>query len=379
MAPEELEQVLGVRSGEGGARLVGWCRGDHDDDRRGGAGCVDADADGFSPCDFHDPRAGVTHDDHDKAARHDRSPGDDRSAVTPDNAADHSDRSAGGRTCRGADPMTVELLRRADILELLESEDRHPLHRLGQNFVVDPGTIRRIVTRAGVRAGDRVLEIGPGLGSLTLGLLDAGAAVTCVEKDPEIAALLSRSIAQRAPGSPVVIECGDALDVDLAVLCPGPSRWKLVANLPYNIATQVVLRVLDEAPSIGSMLVMVQREVAERLAASPGGRSYGIPSVILALRATAKLSATVPPEVFYPRPRVTSALVAIERREAPVTDPDTELVVRQLVRAAFGQRRKTLRRSLGLPEEVFARAGIDGAERPERLSVQEWCRLAAAR
>lgn len=377
MAPKEFEQVLGVRSGKGGARLVGWCGGDDDDCRGGGARCVGANE--FAPRDFHDPGAGVALDDHDKAARHDRGPGANPSTSTPDNAADHSDRPAGGRACGGADPMTVELLRRADILELLESEDRHPLHRLGQNFVVDPGTIRRIVARAGVSAGDRVLEIGPGLGSLTLGLLDVGAAVTCVEKDPEIAALLGRSISQRAPGAQVVIECGDALDVDLAALCPGPSHWKLVANLPYNIATQVVLRVLDEAPSVGSMLVMVQREVAERLAASPGGRSYGIPSVILALRATAKLSATVPPEVFYPRPRVTSALVAIERREAPVTDPDTELVVRQLVRAAFGQRRKTLRRSLGLPEEVFARAGIDGAERPERLSVQDWCRLAVAR
>jgi len=274
--------------------------------------------------------------------------------------------------------MAAQLLRRSDILELLESVERHPRHRLGQNFVVDPGTISRIVQRASVQPGDRVIEVGPGLGSLTLGLLDAGAVVVCVEKDPELADLLARTVASRAPDHTVEIVCGDVLDVDLAALCGEPSGWKLIANLPYNIATQTVLRVLDEAPTVSSMLVMAQREVAERLAAVPGGREYGIPSVLVGLRATARVSAAVPAEVFYPRPRVASSLVAITRLAEPVADDETATVVRRLVKQAFGQRRKTLRKSLGLETSVFQRAGIDPLDRPERLSVSDWCRLAGS-
>lgn len=274
--------------------------------------------------------------------------------------------------------MTARLLVRNDVLDLLDAVGRHPRHQLGQNFVVDPGTIRRIVQRAGVVAGDRVIEVGPGLGSLTLGLLDVGAELTCVEKDPELAELLVGTLAVRAPTHHVEIVCADALDVDFASLGMTDPPWKLVANLPYNIATQLVLRVLDEAPAVESMLVMVQREVAERLAAEPGGRAYGIPSVLLALQATARVSAAVAAEVFFPRPRVASSLVAVTRLAEPVADPETSTIVRRLVKQAFGQRRKTLRRSLGLDPDVFDRAAIDPQERPERLSVHDWCRLAGS-
>lgn len=222
-----------------------------------------------------------------------------------------------------------------------------------------------------------MLEVGPGLGSLTLGLLEVGAQITCVEKDPGLAANLPRLIETRAPGRTVEMLCADALEVDLGRLTAS-GRWKLVANLPYNVATQVVLRVLDSAPAVGEMLVMVQREVGERMAASPGSRTYGIPSVLIGLVASARLSAAVPPEVFYPRPRVASTLVAITRLDRPLAERDVLQDVRRLVRQAFGQRRKTLRRSLGLAERCFEAAGIGASARPEQLSPQDWCRLAAA-
>ncbi|MCC6226529.1 MAG: 16S rRNA (adenine(1518)-N(6)/adenine(1519)-N(6))-dimethyltransferase RsmA [Microthrixaceae bacterium] len=273
--------------------------------------------------------------------------------------------------------MSVELLRRADVVSLLELAGCHPRHRLGQNFVIDPGTIRGIVNRAGIIDGDRVLEVGPGLGSLTLGLLEAGAEVTCIEKDPTLARLLPNSIAARAPGLSVEVVCGDALSVDLSSVV-GDGPWKLVANLPYNVATQVVLRVLDEAPTVETMVVMVQREVGERMAAAPGSRIYGIPSVLIGLAATARLSVAVPAEVFYPRPRVASSLVVITRLSEPLVQGVAADKVRRLVRQGFNQRRKTMRRSLGLSPECFAAAGIDASARPEMLSPQDWCRLAEA-
>jgi len=273
--------------------------------------------------------------------------------------------------------VSVDLLRRADVVSLLESAGCHPRHRLGQNFVIDPGTIRGIVNRAGIVEGDRVLEVGPGLGSLTLGLLEAGAVVTCVEKDPTLARLLPNSIANRARGLSVEVLCADALAVDLSSVV-GEGTWKLVANLPYNVATQVVLRVLDEAPTVETMVVMVQREVGERMAAAPGSRTYGIPSVMIGLAATARLSVAVPAEVFYPRPRVASSLVVITRLSEPLVQGEAADKVRRLVRQGFNQRRKTLRRSLGLPPACFDAAHIDDSARPEMLSPHDWCRLAEA-
>jgi 16S rRNA (adenine1518-N6/adenine1519-N6)-dimethyltransferase len=273
--------------------------------------------------------------------------------------------------------VTVELLRRADVVAILEGGGRHPRKQLGQNFVVDPGTIRRIVRAAGVEPGDRVLEVGPGLGSLTLGLLEAGAEVTCIEKDPEMARLLEEILSTRAPGARVRILVGDALDVDLGSVA-SPGSWRLVSNLPYNVSTQIVLRVLDVAPAVATLLVMVQREVGERWVAAPGSRVYGIPSVLIALDAVASLAGSVAPEVFYPRPRVASTLVALRRRpDGRIGGCDISLL-RELVRRGFGQRRKTLRRSLALDDPMFAAAAIDPSDRPEQLAVDDWCRLAAA-
>jgi 16S rRNA (adenine1518-N6/adenine1519-N6)-dimethyltransferase len=170
----------------------------------------------------------------------------------------------------------------------------------------------------------------------------------------------------------------DALDVDLGELTDGAASWRLVANLPYNVSTQIVLRTLDEAPAVTSMLVMVQREVGERWVAAPGSRTYGIPSVLIALDATARLAGSIPSEVFFPRPRVDSTLVALTRHEGGRRGDCDVAVLRDLVRRGFGQRRKTLRRSLGLGDAVFDAASIEPTDRPERLALDDWCRLAAA-
>ena len=273
--------------------------------------------------------------------------------------------------------MTVSLLRRADVIALLEGQDRHPRKALGQNFVVDPGTIRRIVRLAGIEPGDRVLEIGPGLGSLTLGLLEAGAAVTAIEKDPGLADTLRGTIAVRAPGLSADVITDDALSVDLAEVTRH-GEWSLVANLPYNVATQLVIRALDDAPNIESMMVMVQREVADRLVAGGGATATGIPSILIAMSATARLVGTIGPEVFFPRPRVVSALVALRRHDHDVFAGADRQLARQLVRTSFGQRRKTLRRSLGLDFEVFGQAGILPTARPQELTMDDWRRLTMA-
>ena len=245
-----------------------------------------------------------------------------------------------------------------------------PHRTLGQNFVVDQNTIRKIVRLAGVGAGDSVIEIGPGLGSLTLGLLEAGACVTAVEIDERLLAPLAEITAGAA-----TVVAADALTVDWAPIV-GTGTHTVVANLPYNVATPVVLRLLDEVPQVTRLLVMVQREVGERLAASPGSKAYGIPSVKVGYWATARLVGTVGAEVFHPQPRVTSALVEIVRRDRPVTEVDPEVLF-DLVRAGFGQRRKTLRRALAgrVTADEFDAAGVDGQRRAEELTVEEWCRL----
>ncbi|MGH9118384.1 MAG: 16S rRNA (adenine(1518)-N(6)/adenine(1519)-N(6))-dimethyltransferase RsmA [Acidimicrobiales bacterium] len=268
----------------------------------------------------------------------------------------------------------MTLTRRA-VVELLRRHDIEPSRALGQNFVVDPNTIRRIVRLAEVEPGDRVVEIGPGLGALTLALAEAGAEVTAIELDRHLLPVLDEVLA----GTGARVVHGDAMTIDWDGVLGDDRRWKLVANLPYNVAVPLVLDVLDRVPAIGAMLVMVQREVGERLAASPGGSAYGIPSVKLAYLATAELVGRVPPSVFLPRPRVESVLVRIVRRPAPAVDADPDRLF-MLVRAAFGQRRKMLRRSLtGLvTPEAFAQAGISPASRPEELGIAEWGRLADA-
>lgn len=268
-------------------------------------------------------------------------------------------------------------LGRAEVVALMQEHGLRPSRALGQNFVVDPNTVRRIARLAGIGPGDRVVEIGAGLGSLTLALLATGASVTAVEVDRHLLPLLREVV---EPSGARVVE-GDALRLDWpALLGADGGAWALVANLPYNVATPLVARLLEEVPAIGRMLVMVQQEVAERLAASPGGAAYGAVSVKVAYFATARLVGRVSPDVFVPRPRVDSALVEIVRRPevavAPAEVPYGELM--ELVRAGFATRRKMLRRALAgrVASEAFAAAGIEPSARAEMLDIVAWGTLA---
>jgi len=272
-------------------------------------------------------------------------------------------------------------LTRRQVRDLLAEHGLSPSRALGQNFVADPNTVRRIARLAGVGPGDRVVEVGPGLGSLTLALAETGAQVTAVELDRHLLPVL-RSVVE--PLGVRVVE-GDAMTLDWdevlggGVAGHGEDRWALVANLPYNVATPLVLEVLARVPAIDRMLVMVQREVGERLAAGPGSKAYGIPSVKVAYRAEAEVVGRVPPTVFLPQPRVESTLVRLRRLPEPPVDTDPERLFR-LVEAGFGQRRKMLRRSLAslVDPSAFERAGVRPDARAEELSLEDWARLANA-
>jgi 16S rRNA (adenine1518-N6/adenine1519-N6)-dimethyltransferase len=264
---------------------------------------------------------------------------------------------------------------RTQLAALLEQHGLGPSRALGQNFVVDPNTVRRIARLAGVGPGTPVVEIGAGLGSLTLALAETGASVTAVETDRHLVPVLREVV----EGQDVRVIAGDAMRLDWDDVLAGHDRWVLVANLPYNVATPLVLDLLRDVPAIERMLVMVQLEAGERLAAQPATSAYGIPSVKVALRATARIVGKVGPDVFLPRPRVDSALVEIVRRVEPATDADPDVLV-GLVESAFNKRRKMLRRSLAtrVTPEQFEAAGIDPQERPERLSIEDWGRLTDA-
>ncbi len=264
-------------------------------------------------------------------------------------------------------------LSRRDVSELLIRHGLRPSRALGQNFVADPNTVRRIARLADVGPGDRVVEIGAGLGSLTLALVETGASVVAVEVDRYVVPVL-RTVAE--PHGVQVVE-GDALTLDWAAVL-GDGQWALVANLPYNVATPLVLDLLDGVPQIARMLVMVQREVGERLAAGVGDEAYGAVSVKVAYWATARVVGRVPSTVFVPQPKVESALVSIVRRAAPAVDADRARLF-ELVRAGFAQRRKMLRRALAgvVDESVFACAGVRPEARAEELDVEAWGRLAA--
>jgi 16S rRNA (adenine1518-N6/adenine1519-N6)-dimethyltransferase len=267
----------------------------------------------------------------------------------------------------------------ADIAQLLSDHGLRPSRALGQNFVADPNTVRRIARLAGVGPGTRVLEIGAGLGSLTLALAETGATVVTVETDRHLLPVL-RTVVE--PAGVEVVE-GDALELDLGALLAerGAGPWSLVANLPYNVATPLVMKVLEEVESVGDLLVMVQREVGERMAARVGSAAYGGVSVRIAYFARAEVVGAVPASVFLPKPRVESALVRIVRLPSPAVDPADVSYGRlaQVVRAGFGQRRKMLRRSLAgmVAPEAFARAGVRPEARAEELDVAAWGRLAA--
>jgi 16S rRNA (adenine1518-N6/adenine1519-N6)-dimethyltransferase len=267
-------------------------------------------------------------------------------------------------------------LGRSEVLDLLARHQLRPSRALGQNFVVDANTVRRVARLAGIGPGDRVIEVGAGLGSLTLALVETGAEVTAVEIDAGLVSVL-RSVAE--PAGVRVVEA-DAMRLDWSAVL-GSESWALVANLPYNVATPLVARLLDEVPAITRMVVMVQREVGERLAAAVGDPAYGAVSVKVAYWATAAVLGRVPSTVFVPRPKVESVLVSIERRPSPAVDPGVVAPDRlfALVRAGFGHRRKMLRRSLaGLVDgAVFERAGIRPEARAEDLDVVAWGRLMA--
>jgi 16S rRNA (adenine1518-N6/adenine1519-N6)-dimethyltransferase len=268
-------------------------------------------------------------------------------------------------------------LRRSEVTGLLAAHGLRPSRALGQNFVVDPNTVRRIARLAEVGPADRVIEIGAGLGSLTLALAETGASVTSVEIDRRLVPVL-RGLVE--PVGVRVVE-GDALRLDWSEVLGDEPGWVLVANLPYNVATPLVAELLDAVPAIERMLVMVQREVGERLAAEPGSRVYGAVSVKVAYWATAKVVGRVPASVFVPQPNVESVLVRLVRRPAPAVDPSVVTAEKlfELVRTGFSQRRKMLRRSLaGVAEaSAFTCAGVPSTARAEDLDVVAWGRLAA--
>ncbi len=280
----------------------------------------------------------------------------------------------------------MRLLSPADVRRLAERLGVRPSKRLGQNFVVEQGTVRRIAALAAPGPADVLVEVGPGLGSLTLALLEAGAGrVVTVEIAPALAAELPRTLAARAPAlaDRVTVINADALRVGERDLPAAPSM--LVANLPYNVAVPVVLHLLAALPSLARGLVMVQAEVADRMCAAPGSRVYGAPSAKLAWYATARPAGTVPRSVFWPVPNVDSRLVAFTRHDPPVTAASREEVF-ALVDAAFRQRRKTLRAALAgwagtaaEAERLLRAADIDPGTRGEALSVAEFARLASAR
>ena len=288
--------------------------------------------------------------------------------------------------------MTGGLLTLPAVKELLDRAGTAPRRSLGQHFVVDPNTVRRIARLSGIGPGDRVVEIGAGLGSLTIALACSGAQVVAVETDGRLVPLLRETVDACAPpesgtrsergndtNGRVCIVHADARHLDWNALLPG-TGWHLVANLPYNIATSLVLAVLDEVPAVAALLVMCQREAAERLAAAPGSGAFGAVSVRVAAHADAELAGAVPSTVFFPRPEVESALVRITRR-TPAMDCALRAEVGRLVTVAFARRRQMLRRTLRTvfdnADAALVSAGVDPTERPERLGLADWVRLAS--
>lgn len=276
------------------------------------------------------------------------------------------------------------LLGPAEVRDIAARLRIRPTKSLGQNFVIDANTVRRIVRVAGVRADDVVVEVGPGLGSLTLGLLPEVASVVAVEVDPVLAGALKETVTDRSPTyvQRLTVVTADALRVDDL---PGAPPTALVANLPYNVAVPVLLRLLELFPSLRRVLVMVQSEVADRLAAAPGSRTYGVPSVKAGWYADVRRAGAVGRAVFWPAPNVDSGLVAMTRRPPPDTQA-TRADVFAVVDAAFAQRRKTLRAALsgwaGSPpaaEVALRAAGIDPRTRGEALRVDDFARLAEHR
>jgi 16S rRNA (adenine1518-N6/adenine1519-N6)-dimethyltransferase len=279
---------------------------------------------------------------------------------------------------------TPRLLGPADVRALAGRFGVRPAKRLGQNFVIDPGTVRRIARLAGVAPDDVVLEVGPGFGSLTLALLPGARKVVAVEVDRVLAGALAGTVAAAAPQYAGRLEVVQADAARISAI-PGEQPTLLVANLPYNVAVPVVLHLLATAPSLRRGLVMVQAEVADRMCAPPGTAAYGVPSVKLAWFAAARRIGPVPRTVFWPVPGVDSGLVAFTRRDPPQTTARRDEVF-AVVDAAFAQRRKTLRAALAAwagsraeAETVLRRAGVNPGARGETLGVADFARIAAAK
>jgi 16S rRNA (adenine1518-N6/adenine1519-N6)-dimethyltransferase len=282
-----------------------------------------------------------------------------------------------------AQPSGTGLLGAGQVREIAGRLGVRPTKQWGQNFVVDANTVRRIVRLAGVGPSDTVVEVGPGLGSLTLALLPEVGAVVAVEVDPTLAAALPDTVAAVAPAyrDRLTVVGADALTV---CSLPDPQPTALVANLPYNISVPVVLSFLEAFPSLQRVLVMVQLEVAERLAAGPGSKTYGVPSLKAAWYADVRLAGTVSRSVFWPVPNVDSGLVSLVRREPPRT-PASRQDVFACIDAAFAQRRKTLRAALAgwaggadRAEAALREAGIDPRTRGEQLDITAFAALTAA-
>ena len=278
----------------------------------------------------------------------------------------------------------AQLLGPAEIRDLAAELDVTPTKKLGQNFLHDPNTVRRIVVAAELSADDHVVEVGPGLGSLTLGLIDTAASVTALEIDPRLAGRLSTTVETFAPqyAERLSVINTDALKVARADFDVAPTA--LVANLPYNVSVPVLLHLLASLPSIRRVLVMVQKEVADRLAAQPGSKIYGVPSVKAAFYGDVSRAGTIGKHVFWPAPNIESGLVRIDVSEtAPRSVRDS---IFPLVDAAFAQRRKTLRSTLSgvygsaaAAEDALRAAGIDPGLRGEKLTVADFIRLGEAR
>ncbi|WP_329178374.1 16S rRNA (adenine(1518)-N(6)/adenine(1519)-N(6))-dimethyltransferase RsmA [Streptomyces sp. NBC_01477] len=273
------------------------------------------------------------------------------------------------------------LLGPADVRELAAALGVRPTKQRGQNFVIDANTVRKIVRTAGVGPGDTVVEVGPGLGSLTLALLEAAAHVTAIEIDDVLAAALPATVAARLPGR---VDRFDLVHSDAMAVTelPGPPPTALVANLPYNVAVPVLLHMLATFPGIERTLVMVQSEVADRLAAGPGNKVYGVPSVKANWYADVKRAGAIGRSVFWPAPNVDSGLVALARRDPPATTA-TRQEVFAVVDAAFAQRRKTLRAALAgwagsaaAAEAALVAAGVSPQARGEALTVEEFAAVA---
>jgi 16S rRNA (adenine1518-N6/adenine1519-N6)-dimethyltransferase len=261
---------------------------------------------------------------------------------------------------------------------VLAEHGLRPRRALGQHFLNDPNTARRIVRLAELEPDARVLEIGPGLGALTVPLADAGAHVVALELDERLVDVLRETVAGHGD---VTVRAGDAATFDLSFLAPAP--WACVSNLPYSVATPVVLRLLEEAPAVTRLLVMTQREVGERLAAEPGSRAYGAVSVKVAYFAAARVVGSVPRSVFVPTPRVDSVLVRLDRHARPPVVVPSPAALFALVRAGFAHRRQMLRRALRpelgtRTEATLQAAGIAPSARAESLTLDDWAGLARA-